>query len=91
MMESATLIDLGYDDFVAKALQMPPEVLDDLAEALEDRIRGLEAAVVASRVKGDKGAEVRLLMALAWNARKLAAVKALLAEAKWRDERGGES
>jgi hypothetical protein len=85
-----TLIDLEYDDFVAKALQMPPEVLQDVAEALEDRVRGLEAAVAASRVKGDKGAEVRLLMALAWNARKLAALKAIMAEARWRDERGRE-
>ncbi len=87
-----TIIDLEYDEFVERAVQMPPEVLEDLAEALEDRVRGLEAAVVASRVKGDKGAEVRLLMALAWNARKLAAVKALLAEARWKDEpnRGGQ-
>jgi len=81
-----TIIDLDYDEFVVKAMEMPPEVLEGLVEALEDRIRGLEAAVVASRVKGDKGAEARLLMALAWNARKLAAVKAILAEAKWKDE-----
>ncbi len=86
-----TIIDLEYDEFVGRAMQMPPEALEGLAEALEDRVRGLEAAVVASRVKGDKGAEVRLLMALAWNARKLAAVKALLAEARWKDERGKES
>jgi hypothetical protein len=82
-----TLIDLEYDEFVAKAMEMPPEVLQDLVEALEERIKGLEAAVVASRQKGDKGAEVRLLMALAWNARKLAAAKALLAETKWKEER----
>jgi CRP-like cAMP-binding protein len=81
-----TLIDLEYDEFVEKALRMPPEVLQEIAEALEDRIRGLEAAVAASRAKGDKEAEVRLLMALAWNARKLAAVKAILAEAKWKGE-----
>jgi len=85
-----TLIDLDYDEFVEKALRMPPEALESLAEALEDRIRGLEAAVVASRVKGDKGAEVRLLMALAWNARKLAAAKAILAETRWRDGRSDE-
>jgi hypothetical protein len=85
-----TLIDLDYDEFVAKAMEMPPEALEDIAEALEERLRGLEAAVAASRVKGDKGAEVRLLMALAWNARKLAAVKALLAEARWKDGRGKE-
>jgi hypothetical protein len=83
-----TLIDMEYDEFVAKAVEMPPEALEGLVEALEDRIRGLEAAVAASRAKGDKGAEVRLLMALAWNARKLAAVKAILAEAKWKDEQG---
>jgi hypothetical protein len=83
-----TLIDLEYDDFVREAKKMPTEVLQDLAEALEDRLRGLEAAVVASRQKGDSGAEVRLLMALAWNARKLAAVKAIMAEARWKDERG---
>jgi hypothetical protein len=82
-----TLIDLDYDEFVAKAMEMPPEVLRDVVEALEERIKGLEAAVVASRQKGDSGAEVRLLMALAWNARKLAAAKALLAEAKWKEER----
>jgi hypothetical protein len=82
-----TLIDLEYDDFVREAKKMPPEVLQDLAEALEDRLRGLEAAVVASRQKGESGAEVRLLMALAWNARKLAAVKAIMAEARWKDER----
>jgi hypothetical protein len=82
-----TLIDLEYEDFVREAKKMPPEVLQDLVDALEDRIRGLEAAVVASRQKGDGGAEVRLLMALAWNARKLAAAKALLAEAKWGEER----
>jgi hypothetical protein len=81
-----TLIDLEYDDFVREAKKMPPKVLQDLVEALEDRLRGLEAAVVASRQKEDKGAEVRLLMALAWNARKLAAVKAILAEAKWKGE-----
>jgi hypothetical protein len=73
-------------DFVREAKKMPPKVLQDLVEALEDRLRGLEAAVVASRQKEDKGAEVRLLMALAWNARKLAAVKAILAEAKWKGE-----
>ena len=84
-----TLIDLEYDEFVDKALRMPPEALEDIAEALEDRIRGLEAAVAASRVKGDKGAEVRLLMALAWNTRKLAALKAIMAEARWKDEQGG--
>jgi hypothetical protein len=81
-----TIIDLDYDEFVAKAMEMPPEVLQGLVEALEDRLKGLEAAVVASRQKEDKGAEVRLLMALAWNARKLAAVKAILAEAKWKGE-----
>jgi len=81
-----TIIDLEYDDFVARAMEMPPEVLEDIAGALEDRIRGLEAAVAASRAKGDKGAEVRLLMALAWNARKLAAVKAILAERRWKDD-----
>jgi hypothetical protein len=81
-----TLIDLEYDDFVREAKKMPPKVLQDLVEALEDRLRGLEAAVVASRQKEDRGAEVRLLMALAWNARKLAAVKAILAEAKWKGE-----
>ena len=85
-----TLIDLEYDEFVAKAMEIPPEALEGLVEALEDRIRGLEAAVAASRVKGDKGAEVRLLMALAWNARKLAAVRAILAEARWKDERRQE-
>jgi len=84
-----TIIDLEYDEFVDKALRMPPEALEDIAEALEDRIRGLEAAVAASRVKGDKGAEVRLLMALAWNTRKLAALKAIMAEARWKDEQGG--
>jgi hypothetical protein len=84
--EMTTVIDLDYDEFVAKAMEMPPEVLQDLVGALEDRLRGLEAAVVASRQKEDKGAEVRLLMALAWNARKLAAVKAILAEAKWKGE-----
>jgi hypothetical protein len=81
-----TIIDLDYDEFVAKAMEMPPEVLQGLVEALEDRLKGLEAAVVASRQKEDRGAEVRLLMALAWNARKLAAVKAILAEAKWKGE-----
>jgi hypothetical protein len=81
-----TLIDLEYDDFVREAKKMPPEVLQDLVEALEDRLKGLEAAVVASRQKGDSGAEVRLLMALAWNTRKLAAAKSILAEARWRDE-----
>ncbi len=81
-----TIIDLDYDEFVEKAMQMPPEALEDLAEALEDRLRGLEAAVVASRVKGDKGAEARLLMALAWSARKLAAARAILAEKRWKDE-----
>jgi hypothetical protein len=85
-----TFIDLEYDDFVREAKKMPPEVLRDLVEALEDRLRGLEAAVVASRQKGDGGAEVRLLMALAWNARKLAAVKAILAEARWKDGDGRE-
>jgi len=80
-----TLIDLEYEDFVREAKKMPPEVLQDLVEALEERVRGLEAAVAASRAKGDKGAEVRLLMALAWNARKLAALKAIMAEAKWKD------
>ena len=84
-----TLIDLDYDEFVAKAMEMPPEVLRDLVEALEDRLKGLEAAVVAARAKEDKGAEVRLLMALAWNARKLAAVKAVMAEAKWKEEKEG--
>jgi len=79
-----TLIDLDYEEFVREAKTMPPEVLQDLVEALEDRLRGLEAAVVASRQKDDSGAEVRLLMSLAWNARKLAALKALLAEAKWK-------
>jgi hypothetical protein len=83
-----TIIDLEYDEFVARAMEMPPEVLQGLVEALEDRLKGLEAAVVASRQKEDKGAEVRLLMALAWNARKLAAVKAILAEARWKDEHG---
>jgi hypothetical protein len=87
MNEPIPMIDLDYDEFVAKAMEMPPEVLQGLVEALEDRIKGLEAAVVASKQKGDKGAEVRLLMALAWNARKLAAAKALLAEAKWKEER----
>jgi hypothetical protein len=87
MNEPMPVIDLDYDEFVAKAMEMPPEVLRDIVEALEDRIKGLEAAVVASRQKGDSGAEVRLLMALAWNARKLAAAKALLAEAKWKEER----
>jgi hypothetical protein len=82
-----TIIDKEYDEFVEEAMKMPPEVLQGLVEALEDRIKGLEAAVVASRQKGDSGAEVRLLMALAWNARKLAAAKALLAEAKWKEER----
>jgi hypothetical protein len=86
-----TFIDLEYDDFVREAKKMPPEVLRDLVEALEDRLRGLEAAVVASRQKGDGGAEVRLLMALAWNARKLAAVKAILAEMRWKDGRGEEN
>ncbi len=86
-----TIIDLDYDEFVAKAMEMPPEVLQDLVEALEDRLRGLEAAVVAARAKEDKGAEVRLLMALAWNARKLAAAKAILAEARWKDGCGNES
>jgi len=81
-----TIIDLEYDEFVEKALRMPPEALEDIAEALEDRIRGLEAAVAAARVKGDKGAEVRLLMALAWNTRKLAALKAIMAEARWKNE-----
>jgi hypothetical protein len=81
-----TLIDLEYDDFVREAKKIPPKVLQDLVEALEDRLRGLEAAVVASRQKEDRGAEVRLLMALAWNARKLAAVKAILAEARWKDD-----
>jgi len=81
-----TIIDLEYDEFVALAMEMPPEVLQGLVEALEDRLKGLEAAVVVSRQKEDKGAEVRLLMALAWNARKLAAVKAILAEAKWKGE-----
>jgi len=85
-----TIIDLEYDEFVARAMEMPPEVLQDLVEALEDRLKGLEAAVVASRQKDDRGAEVRLLMALAWNARKLAAVKAILAEARWKDGRGQE-
>jgi hypothetical protein len=85
-----TLIDLDYDEFVAKAMEMSPEVLQDLVGALEDRLKGLEAAVVASRQKDDKGAEVRLLMALAWNARKLAAAKAILAERRWKDERGQE-
>jgi hypothetical protein len=85
-----TFIDLEYDDFVREAKKMPPEVLRDLVEALEDRLRGLEAAVVASRQKGDGGAEVRLLMALAWNARKLAAVKAILAEMRWKDGDGRE-
>jgi len=80
-----TIIDLEYDEFVAKAMEMPPEALEGIAGALEDRIRGLEAAVAASRAKGDKGAEVRLLMALAWNTRKLAAVKAIMAEARWKD------
>jgi len=80
-----TLIDLDYEEFVSEAKTMPPEVLQDLVEALEDRLRGLEAAVAASRQKGDGGAEVRLLMSLAWNARKLAALKALLAEARWKD------
>jgi hypothetical protein len=87
MNEPIPMIDLEYDEFVARAMNMPPEVLQGLVEALEDRIKGLEAAVVASRQKGDSGAEVRLLMALAWNARKLAAAKALLAEAKWKEER----
>jgi hypothetical protein len=86
-----TVIDLDYDEFVAKAMEMPPEVLQDLVGALEDRLKGLEAAVVASRQKDDKGAEVRLLMALAWNARKLAAVKAILAERRWKDDRREES
>jgi hypothetical protein len=86
-----TIIDLDYDEFVAKAMEMPPEVLQGLVEALEDRLKGLEAAVVASRQKDDRGAEVRLLMALAWNARKLAAVKALLVEARWKDDRREES
>ena len=85
-----TIIDLEYDEFMDKALKMPTEALEDIAEALEDRIRGLEAAVAASRVKGDKGAEVRLLMALAWNTRKLAALKAIMAEARWKDGRGQE-
>ena len=85
-----TIIDLEYDEFVARAMEMPPEVLEDIVKALEERLRGLEAAVAASRVKGDKGAEVRLLMAMAWNARKLAAVKAILAEARWKHERGQE-
>jgi len=85
-----TIIDLEYDEFVARAMEMPPEVLQDLVEALEDRLKGLEAAVVASRQKDDRDAEVRLLMALAWNARKLAAVKAILAEARWKDGRGQE-
>ncbi len=81
-----TIIDLDYDEFVSRAMEMPPEVLQDLVEALEDRLKGLEAAVVAARAKDDKGAEVRLLMALAWSARKLAAAKAILAETRWRDE-----
>jgi len=81
-----TVIDLDYDEFVAKAMEMPPEVLQGFVEALEDRLKGLEAAVVASRQKGDSGAEVRLLMALAWNARKLAAVKAIMAERRWKDD-----
>lgn len=85
-----TIIDLEYGEFVARAMEMPPEVLQDLVEALEDRLKGLEAAVVASRQKDDRDAEVRLLMALAWNARKLAAVKAILAEARWKDGRGQE-
>jgi hypothetical protein len=91
MNETLTLIDLEYDEFVEKALRMPPEVLEGIAEALEERLRGLEAAVVASRQKDDKGAEVRLLMALAWNARKLAAAKAILAERRWEDDRREES
>ena len=86
-----TIIDLEYDTFVAKAMEMPPEVLEDIAKALEERLRGLEAAVAASRVKDDKGAEVRLLMALAWNARKLAAVKDIMAEKRWKDDREEES
>jgi len=77
-----TLIDLDYNEFVAKAMEMPPEVLHDLVEALEDRLR----AIAGSRQKGDSGGEVRLLMSLAWNARKLAAIRSLLAEAKWKDE-----
>jgi len=81
-----TLIDMDYNEFVAKSMEMPPEVLHDLVEALEDRLRGLEAAIAASRQKGDSGGEVRLLMSLAWNARKLAAIRSLLAEAKWKDE-----
>ncbi len=85
-----TLVDLEYRDFVEEAKKMPPEVLRDIVEALEDRLRGLEAAVVASRQKGDGGAEVRLLMAMAWNARKLAAAKAILAEARWKDGLGQE-
>jgi len=85
-----TLVDLEYRDFVEKAKKMPPEVLRDIVEALEDRLKGLEAAVVASRQKSDGGAEVRLLMAMAWNARKLAAAKAILAEARWKDGLGRE-
>jgi hypothetical protein len=90
MNEPTTVIDLDYDEFVARAREMPPEVLRGVVEALEDRLRGLEAAIVATRVKGDKGAEVRLLMALAWNARKLAAAKSILAESRWANERGQE-
>ena len=86
-----TIIDLEYDAFVARAMEMPPEVLQDLVEALEDRLKGLEAATAASRQKDDRGAEVRLLMALAWNARKLAAVKAIMAEKRWKDDREEES
>ncbi len=90
MNEPVTLIDLDYDEFVSRAMEMPPKVLQDLVEALEDRLKGLEAAVVAARAKDDKSAEVRLLMALAWSARKLAAAKAILAEARWKDERENE-
>jgi CRP-like cAMP-binding protein len=86
-----TLIDLEYEDFVKRIKEMPPEIARDLVEALEDRLRGIEAAVVAARQRGDKGAETRLLMTLAWNARKLAALKAVLAEARLRDMRWGES
>jgi len=84
-----TLIDIDYEEFVAKAVEMPPDILRELAEALEDRLKGLEAAIVASKQKDDRGAEVRLLMSLAWNSRKLAALKALLAESRWKYAQGG--
>ena len=74
---NGSVLDLEYHEFLEKVVEYPTEVLVDLAEALEDRLKGLEAAISAVRKRDDREHEARLLMAYAWSARKLATIVAI--------------